>query len=243
VRQMLDPTRVVDTIEALSRRIEQCFPGSGLGAVATEVLDTGRDVPRRAARIRRPNRLLRLAVVAVVAALLAALSFGLAVARPPDRSFSLTELVEVSEAGMNVLVLIGGAVLFLVTAESRLRRGRALAAIGQLRELAHVVDMHQLAKDPQLTLEPHLARPSDRPQAPLDAADLAQYLDYCSEMFSLIGKLAAVYAQQIDDAAVIAAVNEVEGLTTGLSRKIWQKLIILQAGQRPAPLPAPQAAS
>jgi len=56
---------------------------------------------------------------------------------------------------------------------------------------------------------------------------LGRYLDYCSEMLSLIGKVAALYAQNTQDAVVLAAVDEIETLTTGLSRKIWQKIMIL----------------
>ena len=37
------------------------------------------------------------------------------------------------------------------------------------------------------------------------------------------------------DATVVAAVNEIESLTTGLSRKVWQKITILQAGSGPDP--------
>ena len=46
-------------------------------------------------------------------------------------------------------------------------------------------------------------------------------------MLSLTGKVAALYVQHFDDPVALAAVNEVESLTTGLSRKIWQKLMIL----------------
>lgn len=56
-----------------------------------------------------------------------------------------------------------------------------------------------------------------------------RYLDYCSEMLSLIGKLAAFYVQKFDDPVALAAVNEVEELTSGLSRKIWQKIMIVNS--------------
>lgn len=46
-------------------------------------------------------------------------------------------------------------------------------------------------------------------------------------MLSLIGKIAALYVQRFDDPAAVAAVSEVEQLTTGLSRKIWQKIVLL----------------
>ena len=46
-------------------------------------------------------------------------------------------------------------------------------------------------------------------------------------MLSLVGKVAAVYVQQFDDPVALSAASEVESTSTGLSRKIWQKLLIL----------------
>ena len=63
----------------------------------------------------------------------------------------------------------------------------------------------------------------------------AEYLDAMgwlargAEMLSLIGKLAALYADGIRDSVVIEAVNDIENLTTGLGRKIWQKITIIGA--------------
>lgn len=67
------------------------------------------------------------------------------------------------------------------------------------------------------------------PKRNLSAPELTRYLDYCSEMLSLIGKLAAMYVQKFDDPVALDAVNDVEELTTGLSRKIWQKIMILNS--------------
>ena len=55
-------------------------------------------------------------------------------------------------------------------------------------------------------------------------------------MLSLIGKLAALYVQQFDDPVALAAVNDVEQLTNGLSRKIWQKISIVNAARSHAHL-------
>jgi hypothetical protein len=65
--------------------------------------------------------------------------------------------------------------------------------------------------------------------------ELARYLDYCSEMLSLTSKLAVLYVQRLDDAAVLGAVNDVQELTSGLSNKIWQKIVILDTSPHPAP--------
>ena len=59
--------------------------------------------------------------------------------------------------------------------------------------------------------------------------ELGRYLDYCSELLSLISKIAALYVQRFDDEVLLGAVDEVESLTSGLSRKIWQKIIILDS--------------
>jgi hypothetical protein len=62
--------------------------------------------------------------------------------------------------------------------------------------------------------------------------ELLRYLDYCSEMLSLTGKLAALYMQDMRDPVIIETVTEIEDLTTSLSRKIWQKIVILQQSSR-----------
>jgi hypothetical protein len=46
-------------------------------------------------------------------------------------------------------------------------------------------------------------------------------------MLALTAKLAALYAGESDDPVVIAAVNDIETLTSDLGRKIWQKIMIL----------------
>jgi hypothetical protein len=88
--------------------------------------------------------------------------------------------------------------------------------------------MHQLTKDPERMVAQMAATPSS-PKQNLSPGELGRYLDYCSEMLSLIGKLAALYVQKFDDPVALAAVNEVEDLTTSLSRKIWQKIMIINA--------------
>ena len=67
------------------------------------------------------------------------------------------------------------------------------------------------------------------PKRVMTAFELGRYLDYCSEMLSLTGEVAALYAQDLDDPVVVEAVNDIEMPATNLSRKVWQKIAILQA--------------
>jgi hypothetical protein len=122
---------------------------------------------------------------------------------------------------------MGIAIAFLVTIEGRLRRHRALKALHELRSLVHIVDMHQLTKDPDQVTGSRANSTASSPARILAPFELGRYLDYCSELLSVTSKVAALYAQQLEDPVVLSAVNEVETLTTGLSAKIWQKLVIL----------------
>jgi hypothetical protein len=66
------------------------------------------------------------------------------------------------------------------------------------------------------------------PVRTLSRAELVRYLDYCSEMLALISKLAALFPQPLQDPIVLDSVNDIETLTADLSRKIWQKITILE---------------
>jgi len=121
--------------------------------------------------------------------------------------------------------LIGVVVFFLIGFERRIKRQKALKAIHQLRAVAHVIDMHQLTKDPAAYNDSYVSTASS-PQRSLTTAELIRYLDYCSELLSLTGKLAALYIQRFDDEVALSAANDIENLTTHLSRKIWQKVMI-----------------
>ena len=87
--------------------------------------------------------------------------------------------------------------------------------------------MHQLTKDPMTLCVDYSGTASSEPQR-MSAMELVRYLDYCTELLALTGKLAALYLRETRDAVIIQTVNEIEELTTNLSRKIWQKIIMLR---------------
>lgn len=208
--------------------MDERFPGSGLAGLCRELERIARQTRERAAWIARPILSLRVAVALLLALIAAGLAGTALSVRIPKERLEVFQLIQVLESGINDLVLVGAGVFFLVTLETRIKRRRALTAIRELRAIAHIIDMHQLTKDPEWIVTP--GRESALlPERVLSRFELSRYLDYCSEMLSITGKIAALYIQDFDDDVALAAVNEVESLTTGLSRKIWQKLMIVFA--------------
>jgi signal transduction histidine kinase len=234
--QSLDPTRIIQTLERLKARIDARFPNAGLGHVAVETVDTAIRTAAHAAALAAPSWSWRMAVGALIALGVAA---QVAAARflHLDQIETNLGLLQSLEAAVNLLILFGGAAWFLLTLEERMKRQRALDALHELRSLAHVIDMHQLTKDPTNLLNAN--RTAASPERIMTRFELTRYLDYCAEMLALIGKLAALYAERMRDNVVIEAVNDIENLTTDLSRKIWQKIMIIGDLEEGSPSAAP----
>jgi hypothetical protein len=224
----LTPSKVVETIEALVRRIEERFPGSGLAQVAAELHTISQAAVVRADRIRRPIWWLRVAVAVLLAVILALVVQIAASLRVGDDVFQIEHFAQLVDSSLASLVVIGAAIAFLVTLEVRLKRRRALEAVRELRALAHIVDMHQLTKDPDRVLGRGTSTQSS-PQRTLTRFELVRYLDYCSELLSLTSKIGAIYVQDFTDAVALEAVDGLADLTNGLSRSIWQKIMILES--------------
>ena len=224
----LDPDRIIETARRLAQRVAERFPESGLRRVADDLIEVSERAKGDLAWVGQPDWPLRIGVGLCIAFLL--FVFGvtvLAVLRLPTR-VSVTDVVQAIDAGINEVVLLGVATFFLATLEARRKRRRALRAIHELRSMAHIIDMHQLTKDPERIANPSTG--GDTPSSParqLTPFALSRYLDYCSEMLSLLSKSAALYVQDSGDPVTMSAVNEVESLATGLSSKIWQKIMIL----------------
>jgi hypothetical protein len=230
VYRIIDAVAVVSTVATLRDRVAERLPGSSLARVAEELHEVARRSAERVASSTRPLLGLRLAMGAVALLILAGVVLGVGSLRLSTAVQSLAELVQATESLINDVVFLGIALVFLVGLEGRIKRGRVLSALHELRSLAHVIDMHQLTKDPHRLSDAARDGGIDTPSSPvrsLTRFELGRYLDYCSEMLALLGKIAALYAQSTTDSVALNAVDEIEDLTSGLSHKIWQKIMIL----------------
>jgi hypothetical protein len=222
----LDKDRITATATLLERRIGERFPDAGLRKVASEIVALSGDIGRQTAELEKPILWLRVVTVLAIAAAAAIFALVGTVLSFDRISTGAFDFVQGIEASLNTLVFAGVGFWTLVTLEERFKRKRALDGLHALRSVIHIIDMHQLTKDPAILLHGFTPTKSS-PQRVLTRPQLTRYLDYCSEMLSITGKLAALYAQALNDDVVVNAVNDIETLGTNLSRKIWQKIMLI----------------
>ena len=222
----LDSAMIVATLEKLERRVAERFPNAGLAKVCAELTQIARENDTRAQMLVRPNYVLRILSAAVMLAGLALIGYvstQIEVKRDTESIFSTLQGID---AGLNIILVAGATVIFLATLESRWKRQQALGDLDELRSIIHVIDMHQLTKDPATSVADATPASPIRTLAP---HELVRYLDYCSEMLSMAAKVAAVYAQSTKDPLVVAASSDLQQITANLSAKIWQKITIAQS--------------
>jgi hypothetical protein len=233
---------LIETIGDLETRIETRLPGRNLSLIAADVRRVAAEAAHRCHRIRRPNVPLRIVIGLLLTLMISVLLYAIGYLHFTDAG--AWEMLEGVDAAISSTVFLGAAIITAITLENRIKRRKVLDAVHELRVLAHIIDMHQLAKDPDMliqgkdqlpervknkktSVDPENPTANDVVCEPLTPFLVGRYLDYCSELLSLIGKIAVVYVQDFQDPVVLTAVDEIEHLTTALSRKIWQKIMIL----------------
>jgi hypothetical protein len=234
VYRSIDPDSLLATIRRLRARVAERLPASGLSRVADELCEIAGHSSERARWAAKPLLWLRVLMALVLLGIVVGLVAALLALRLSTEVHSVLELVQALESGVNDLVFVCVGLYFLISLEGRIKRARVLAALHELRAMAHIIDMHQLTKDPDRLAG---AGPDtvSSPERALSPFELGRYLDYCSEMLALLGKIAALYAQGTNDPVALSAIDQIEDLTSSLAHKIWQKIMILH--QLPALAP------
>lgn len=229
VYRELNPERIIETSVVLQRRIQERFPDSSLSRIAQELVDVARSAHQVSEWLARPIVWVRVAVALAVAVLAFLVIVALRVVNLDMTGIGFSETAQGVEAAVNNLVFVAIAIYFLIGIEARIKRARALRELHVLRSLSHVVDMHQLTKDPErLTAgERGGSDTASSPKRDMTPFQLTRYLDYSSELLAIVSKVAAIYVQRFDDAETLRAASDIEDLTVGLSRNIWQKIMIL----------------
>jgi hypothetical protein len=220
---------VTATVAQLERRIEARFGERGLTKAVRDlgqlVILVQEETGQSHLRLRRTTLVTRATSITIVSATVFALVFSLRSA-VIDGLAHTADWVPLVESVINDLVFAAIAVLFLWAMPERLERRVLLRVLHRLRSLAHVIDMHQLSKDPE-QVSPSYVPTAQSVQHGLDTDQMYHYLSYCSEMLSLTAKTAALCAEHSSDGVVLETISTIETLTTELSNKIWQKISLL----------------
>ena len=226
---------ITETLRRLQQRISERFPQSGLSKVSAELTRIAEETGPILARKRRPHRLVQLGI-ALSVLLLVGSTAGLVIVGLRDDSVDIGGLsgwMQLIESAVQNIIFLSFAVYFLATLEGRLDRRVSLRELQRLRSIVHIIDMHQLTKDPEHLISPARTTPSS-PKRKFTHFEMSRYLDYCTELLSLSSKLAAVHVQSVNDPVVLTAVNDIEILTSNLINKIWQKIVVIDAERRAA---------
>jgi len=209
--RQLDPNKLISTSAALNAWIDKDFNHAHLAGVAANVHRLTQEAVVMAERIRRPIWLLRIGIWGLILAFVAGGVHQLVTHR-------LDEILHFLDETKGAAFYIGVFLLAFITLEVRFKRRRALRAIGELRAVAHIVDMHQLAKDQ--TIEEFRERTTPE--------KMESYLHACIALLALLSKIGQLYVEHFPDTVATQSVNDFEMITTGLSNKIWMKILNLK---------------
>ena len=234
----LDPERIVHTIAKLEQRIEERFPDSGLGRLCKSLFDIGNKTRERLDRIESPVVWLRaltwlLAAAIVIGAVAAVRTVVLEMPSGFEDAFVALQFFE---SGIQDLVFVGIAFVFLISVEGRLRRRRApgvhpRAARRRPHRRHAPADQRPRFKvlagpgDTQRTRHRSARSPNGR------AGALPRLLQ--RDAFADQSKIAALYIREFRRTPVAPRRpwTKSRASSTGLSRKIWQKIMILDAAK------------
>lgn len=222
----IDAERVIATAALLEARISDRFPESGLRKVSIELIALGRDIAREAKALEAPIRWLRILTLVTILIGIAIIAFVMTILSFDRISTGAFDFVQGIEATLNTMLLVGLGMITLTQMELRVKRRKVFDGLHALRSMIHVIDMHQLTKDPERLRSDF--EPTDATVAvDLTRAEMQHYLGYCSELLALVGKVAALCAEDSQDGLILETVSDSENLTNGMSRKIWQKISLL----------------
>lgn len=227
--EKLEPVPVIETARRLRERIGARFPDRGIHRVAQELATLTEQVADTSAGTRRRSRLVRAGsrILIALVVLVALVAFGFAVeaagTEAPDNGLDWLPLIE---SAVNDIVFVAIAVVVLHSVPQRVQRSDLLAKLHRLRSLAHIIDMHQLTKEPEI-LRDAFSGESENNDVDLTPEQIEYYLEYCTELLSIVGKAAALCAEESQDDIVLNTVSTIESLTVGMARKVWQKILVL----------------
>ena len=216
---------LAETCAKLARRIHASFPGRGIDDHARSFVERVNTIIKDGRRaVAAPKWFTRLSGFGCIAAVsLLALASVLGVRRVGDID-NLPTYLSSLDAFFTVLAATVAGGITMRSIHHRVEQAQALKKLDELRGVAHVTDMLQIAKCPTRLLYSDSSGGAEAG----DVREMTEYLSYGAELQSLTAKVAAVYGRWCSDASVHAAIDGIERLCTDLERKSLQKVLLLE---------------
>ena len=136
----LESEKIIKTIDKLEKRVSDRFPNSNLRKICLQFLTIAQQSQHNIHWISRPNISLRFFSYLIILVGIAGLLYSITIIDFKIENTTLANVVTVSEAIFNDIILVGAAIFFLVSLESRLKTRKALKSLNELRVIAHVID-------------------------------------------------------------------------------------------------------
>lgn len=216
-------SEIKKTCLELHLRISERFPKAKLAQTCKSLIEIAEETDKTIKWIKTPNQFIRISSWLCAFLLLTFFVPIWVKLEVTVKGVNIADFFQMLDSSFNIIVLISAAGFFLMSTEIKRKRKRVVKAINALKTIAHIIDAHQLIKDPSFIVgKPTL----HSPERTLSDFELIRYLDYCTEMLSIISKIAFLYIQDFDDPIANESVSDLETLTASLSQNIWQKLNI-----------------
>ena len=116
--RQLDESKIVATLTALRDRIETQFPDSGLGRVADELIAVASEVTDCADYLNSPNWPIRILAALLIAGMIAVLYLASPPLDLPTGAHKFSGVQSIA-AVLNIIAVVGVAVLFLLRLETK----------------------------------------------------------------------------------------------------------------------------
>src|SRR4051812_20665135 len=107
--RQLDSAKILETVKMLHARVEERFPGSGLGKVVRELQDVAEETATQARWIQRPHLLLRF-VAGLLSLVIIALLIGLLTHIRQFQFDDFANAMQGLDAAISSVVFIGAAI-------------------------------------------------------------------------------------------------------------------------------------
>jgi len=207
----LSSREILETLYRLRNRISERFPGCSLLKLSDQVADLLKEAQDRSKWVKRDLSIFRIPLIAFALIFPALIVVSFLKLNLDIRLFSVGDIFDCIQTVIFYILFIWAAFFYVQHLERRKRKRKVLNIFHKVRQLAHLIEMLQLGKDPSRAD----AEGKDTPSSPARLKDvflLSRYRAYCKELLVILSKIPAIYSQHFEDAEVLSLVGGLETL-------------------------------